>query len=128
MYSKIGESLQRFKHAITGFINDLSIKTRLIFCFIVFSILLTSSVGIISYTKSSDVINRQSIVYSDTILNQVIDRIEKLKYEVKQISIPLMINPVMQNNNFETLGSIEFNQRKKYIESQFNIDSTAKTS
>lgn len=102
------------------FANDLSIKTRLMFCFIVLSVLLVSTIGMISYSKSSDIIYKQSKLYSDTILRQVVDRIEKLKTDVMNMSVPLIINPEFQTNDFKYLDFPELSVRKRNIESEFN--------
>lgn len=111
---------KKFQKALADFISDLSIKTRLMFCFIAFSVFLVSTIGLISYSKSSDIIYKQSTLYSDTILRQVVDRTEKLKKDIMNISIPLMINPLFQNNDFKSLDYSEFSVRKRAIESNFN--------
>ena len=120
MHLRAVSHILRLKATVSAFIGDLSIKIKLLLCFITFSTVFVSSVGIISYSKSSNTINRQSLIYSDSILKQVIDRIEKLKYEVMNISIPFVLNPSIQKNDFQTLEYIQFIQRKRAIEAEFS--------
>lgn len=99
------------------FFNDMSIRTKLLLYFMAFSVFLVLSVGIISFSKSSNVINQQTVVYSDIVLKQVIGRIEGLMDEIMKISIPIVSDPKIQNNDLDSIDAVDFMNRKQQIES-----------
>lgn len=108
MLSKIKQSVLSVKNSVTCFVNDLSIKTKLMFYFIVFSAVFITSIGVASYIKSSNMLNRQSVVYSDALLRQVTDRVEKLKQEIMDISITFLVDRNMERDDFNSLDTPEY--------------------
>ncbi len=96
--------LNRLIFVFVQYVHNLSIKVKLLFCFFIFSLIITSILGIVFYSKTSNVINQQSSIYSDTVLAQVIKRIEKLTDEILEGSIPVITDLDIQKNDFDTLN------------------------
>ncbi len=120
MLGILGKWFSRTIEKIKVFISNMSIKAKLMFCFLSFSIVLVLSIGITSYHQSSNVINQQTDIYSEAVLKQFIDQFEKLMDEIMKTSIPVITNPYIQINDFEKLDRIEFLSRKRQIESEFS--------
>ncbi|WP_168735530.1 sensor histidine kinase [Cohnella fermenti] len=90
-------------NSLARFVADLSIKTKLLFLFLLFSVILVLGVGIVSYESSSRVVDKQTVVYSKSLLEQFKDRVDDMRDEVLKASIPIVINPSVQNNELKGL-------------------------
>lgn len=95
---------------------DISIRTKLLSCFILLSVISVLFVGGFSYKSSSAIIIKQDEAYTRSILNQIIGRIEEIRDEVFKISIPLITNPSIQSNNMDSNDRFSVLEKKRDIQ------------
>jgi len=97
------------------FIDNLSLKTKLMFLFALFSGIPVIGVGLLSYHRSSAIIDAQAAVYSESIVNQIRRRVDEIRDDIKKISISLVINPNIQRNHLMMLDGIDLIKNKNLI-------------
>jgi len=112
---KLTVALSLLKSSMTVYVHNLSIQIKLAFFLMLIFVIMITSVAILSFNKSSEIINRQSLLYSDMLLRQIADRVEKLKSDTVYASVPILINPNIQKNDYDRLDHIDFISRKKHI-------------
>lgn len=100
---------------------DLSMRTKLLVLFLAFSVILVVSVGLLAYRSSSAIIDRQGDVYSDSILQQITERIDELRDEVLKVSIPIVTNPSIQDNDLESVDMVDFMDRQYDINTKITL-------
>ena len=97
---------------------DLSMKSKLLILFLLFSVVLVLGVGISSFKSSSSVIDSQTASYTEAILMQVRDRVDEMRDEVLKVSIPLVIKESIQSNDLKSLDVMDFVSLKNSISSE----------
>lgn len=102
------------------FIRSFSIKSRLMFFCLMLSIIPISIIGTVSYNKASGVINEQSRTYTETVLRQIVDRVESLVQEVSKVSYIVALNPEIRNYKFQRTNNMDYIITIKTLESYFS--------
>lgn len=85
------------------------------------SVILVLGVGTLSYKASSNLIDKQMVTYSESILQQVKERTDEMRDQVMKVSIPIIIKPSIQDNELQNLDLIEFTNTKYDIDSQLAL-------
>ncbi len=101
---------------IRKYIEDISIRTKLLAGFILLSVISVLFVGGLSYKSSSQIMIRQDEAYTRSILNQIISRIEEIREEVFKESISLITNPSIQTSNLDSNDRFLVLDRKREIQ------------
>jgi len=102
---------------IECFWKTLSIKYKLMVCFIVLSIIPTCLIGALSYYKASSIINEQTELYSETLHRQAASQIEQLSSEIYRISTNIIARPEIQELNISNYSEIN----SEYLYSKLNL-------
>lgn len=110
-----------FIKKIIYWINDRTMKTKLLISFLLFSGILIFGVGLSIYNSSSEIIDSQSMAFTESIVKQVRDRVDEIRDEVLKVSIPIVINPSIQNNDLQSLEMADYITRKYLIKSDLNL-------
>ncbi|HHW49340.1 MAG TPA: hypothetical protein GXX14_12100 [Clostridiaceae bacterium] len=99
------------------FWKTLSIKYKLLVCFIVLSIIPTCLIGVLSYYKASSIINEQTKLYSETLHRQAASQIEQLTSEIYRISTNIITRPEIHELNISNYREIN----SEYLYSNLNL-------
>ena len=102
-------------------IRDISIRAKLIVFFLMMSISLVMIVGISTYKSSSEVIDSQTQAYTKSILSQIKDRVDGIREETLKVTIPIVINPQIQNNDLKSLEIADYISLKAKIVSEMAL-------
>lgn len=120
LYNKFGVGVLKTLNRAAVVFRNISIKSKLMVFFLLFSTVPIALIGTISYNKASGVINEQSRKYTETVLKQTADRVESLLQEVSKIGYIVMLRPELGNNELKNLNDIDYIINTKTLEAYFS--------
>lgn len=121
MLNKIKKNVEKIAviNSKLNFLADISLKTKLI-CFLsFFSALITIFIGIASYSIAYRMIYKQSLVSAEYLMESIFMKTDQIKSNVNNLSIPLIIDPMIQDTDYNNLQYSDYVIAKRYIESKF---------
>lgn len=101
----------------------LSMRYMILVLFLLVSVVLVLvlGVGVSTYISSSMVIDNQSEAFTESILQQVKERADGMREEVQKVSIPIVINPFVQDNDLEALDLADYISHRNTIVSDLSL-------
>jgi hypothetical protein len=116
------QELKSIESGKSKFLMKCSIRSKIIFCFLLVSLLPIGIIGSISYFSSRATITRESAQYSLALLTQTVANIQLKLAEFENISVRLFINKEFNNTlaNYSKSKDSISNIQKPVIEEYFN--------
>ncbi|CAH1192328.1 hypothetical protein PAECIP111891_00267 [Paenibacillus allorhizoplanae] len=112
---KIGLSLYKFKY------GNYSLRTKIIIYFLIINIIVTSSLGLIYYWKSTQIMQEEAVKNTQSTLSRVAIDLLNLTDRIRQVSDSISANPDIRQYLKRPVTEDDFQQRMEDFMTITNI-------
>lgn len=114
-------AMNLIKNISGKFLTHNKIKTRLIWAFIIFSLVPLTITGVYSYYESSNAIKNKISTYAVQVMEQIGENIDRELAKLEYDSIEIQFSDIVQNTllNFNKMGAYEIYNAQNKMQEEF---------